>query len=365
MSSEVERRLEAMFAEAPEPDPGAGEEALHRALRSLQPVAAPRRGLRAAVLAFAVGVVLLVIAAGSLAAAGALRVSIGAKGKRPALMQLSLPQRASGIAVIVDGRLSVVTKGGFRLQGLPASAAALSPHALYVAAGIGNSLVALKPDGRQAWSRAAGGKVVAIAWAPDGLRIAYVVQPSGRHTNVLHVIWGNGIHDTVVGRGVYGLMPSWRADSLAFAYIGARGQAIVYDLAHATHRVIPVRGGALRLAYAPTGGELAINNVRRTMLVGESRKVVWRGGTKGIGWLDGQLVAADRIAGVPRSVLAFRTHGSLLAAAVAEGRSIRVLAGPVGHLRTVFEAPAKYHCARSPFLNACGLGIGDSDLQLG
>ncbi|HEU5243560.1 MAG TPA: hypothetical protein VFU33_04090, partial [Gaiellaceae bacterium] len=121
MSSEVERRLEAMFAEAPEPDPGAGEEALHRALQSLQPAAGPRRGLRTAALAFAAALILLVIAAGSLAAAGALHVSIGAKRKPPASMPLSLPQGASGIAAIVDGRLSVVTKSGFRLQGLPAS----------------------------------------------------------------------------------------------------------------------------------------------------------------------------------------------------------------------------------------------------
>ncbi len=83
MSSELERRLEGVFAEAPEPDPGAGEKALHRALRALHPVAAPRRGVRAAVLAFAAAVVLLVIAAGSLAAAGALHVSLGSKKPKP------------------------------------------------------------------------------------------------------------------------------------------------------------------------------------------------------------------------------------------------------------------------------------------
>ena len=53
MSSELERRLEAMLADAPEPDPGAGEEALHRAVRALRPVATPRRGLRTAALVFA------------------------------------------------------------------------------------------------------------------------------------------------------------------------------------------------------------------------------------------------------------------------------------------------------------------------
>src|SRR5215475_8817209 len=135
MSSEVERRLEAMFAEAPEPDPGAGEEALHRALRSLQPVGAPRRGLRAAVLAFAAAVVLLVIAAGSLAAAGALHVSLGAKPKPTTpVPELALPKGANGVAAIVDGQLSVVTRGGGTQ--VPATAAALSPRALYVAAGI-------------------------------------------------------------------------------------------------------------------------------------------------------------------------------------------------------------------------------------
>ena len=67
-------------------------------------------------------------------------------------------------------------EGGFRLQGLPVTSAALSPRALYVAAGIGDSLVAMAPNGRTAWSHPAGGTVVAIAWAPDGLRIAYVVH---------------------------------------------------------------------------------------------------------------------------------------------------------------------------------------------
>ena len=59
MSSELERRLEGVLAAAPEPDPGAGEEALHRALRALRPVATPRRGLRTVVLVPAAALVLL------------------------------------------------------------------------------------------------------------------------------------------------------------------------------------------------------------------------------------------------------------------------------------------------------------------
>ena len=290
MSSELERRLEAMLADAPEPDPGAGEKALHQALHSLQPATHSHRGLRTAVLVFATAVVLLVVAAGSLAAAGALHVSFGAKAKpRRAVVQLTLPRGADGIAAIVDGRLSVVTRSGFRLQGLPATAAALSPHALYVAAGIGHSLVAMKPDGRQAWSRPAGGSVVAIAWAPDGLRIAYVVHAGRRF--VLHVIYGNGIHDMTIDRSVRAVRPSWRADSLAFAYVGGGGRAVVYDLAHRTHRVVGTAAPVTHLAFAPTGTALALATPSTVRL---GAKAVPAGEVEALGWPNGRLAVAVR-----------------------------------------------------------------------
>jgi hypothetical protein len=290
VSSEVERRLEALFAEAPEPDPGAGEEALHRALRALQPIAAPRRGLRAAVLAFAVAVILLVIAAGSLAAAGALHVSIGAKKPR-STTQLVLPRGANGIAAIVNGRLSVVTKSGFRLQGLPASTAALSPHALYVAAGIGNSLVAMAPSGRRAWSHPAGGKVAAIAWAPDGFRIAYVVHVGRRY--VLHVIYGNGIHDTTVDRSVQAVRPSWRADSLAFAYVGGGGRAVVYDVGHESRQVELVSPPVTSVAFAPSEDALALAGTNGVSVVEHSgHRHISAANVEAFGWLNGRLAVA-------------------------------------------------------------------------
>ena len=237
MSNELERRLEGFLTELPEPGPEVGERARIAAVAALRPAPTARRGLRTAVLAFAAALVLLAVAAGSLAAAGALHVSFGQKQRRPTTPQLVLPRGAVGVAVVVDGRLSVVTRSGFRLQGLPVSSAALSPHALYVAAGIGESLVAMSPDGRRAWSHSAGGTVVAIAWAPFGNRIAYVVR-RGRRL-VLHVIWGNGRNDAVVDRSVRDVRPAWRADSLAFAYVGGGGTPIVYDLAHQSHRRAP------------------------------------------------------------------------------------------------------------------------------
>jgi hypothetical protein len=344
MSSELERRLEGMLAEAPDPDPGAGEKALHRSLRAIQLAPPARHGLRTLVVAFAAALVLLAIAAGSLAAAGGLHVSFGTKPKEPAArIPLTLPHGANGIAAIADGKLSVVTKSGFRLQGLPVSAATLSPHALYVAAGVGDSLVALRPDAHQAWSHPAGGRVDAITWAPDGLRIAYLVHHEhDRFPWTLHVIWGNGTHDAVVGRSVNPVRPTWRADSLAVAYVGTDHRPAVYDLTQAAHRVIRMRrlsGGVARLAFAPTGDLLAINTGRRTILVGRSRKTVWHGSTEGIGWLDGRLAIAANVPGLPRHAYAFDTHGKMLAVVTGGGSTRRVLAGQPGQLRPVFAAP--------------------------
>lgn len=240
MSSELERALEALLVEAPEPEDGVGERALERALASLAPPPRrARRRLRVALVLVAAALGLLALAAGSLAAAGALHVSFGQAKKRPVAQRvLTLPRGAAGVARIADGRLSVVTRSGFRLQGLPVTAAALSPHALYVAAGIHDSLVAMSPDGRRrAWSHPTAGRVVAIAWAPDGLRIAYVVRAGKRL--VLHTIWGNGTHDSVIDRSVRAVPPLWRAGSLAFAYVGGGGRTILYDLAHRKHSVVP------------------------------------------------------------------------------------------------------------------------------
>ena len=283
MSSELERRLERVFAEAPQPDRGAEEKALHRALQALHPVASPKRGVRAAVLALAAVVVLLVIGAGSLGAVGALHISIGAKAKP----QLVLPKGANGIAAIADGRLSVVTKDGLGLQGRPVSAATLSPRALYVAAGIGNSLVAMAPNGRTAWSHPAGGKVVAISWAPDGFQIAYVVHAGRRY--VLHLIYGNGIHDTTVDRSVRAVTPSWRGDSLALAYVGGGGHAVVYDLGHLSRRIVRTPAPVTRLAFAPVGRRLAVATPDAVFVDG---KKITAGQIEALGWLNGRLAVA-------------------------------------------------------------------------
>jgi hypothetical protein len=325
MSSELERRLEGLLAQAPEPDHGAGDEALHRALRALQPASSTHRGLRTAALVFAAAAVLLAIAAGSLAAVGALHVTFGAKKKppRPATSQLSLPKGAEGVAAIVDGRLSVVIKGGFRLQGLTASAVGLSPHALYVAAGIGNSLVVMAPNGRRVWSHPAGGEVVAIAWAPDGLRIAYVVRHG--HRFVLRAIYGTGTHDAPIDRSVRPVRPSWRADNLAFAYVGGGGRAIVYDIEHEKHIVSGAAAPVTRVSFAPTGKALAVATPGSAVVGG---KTVVSGDIEAIGWRgDGRLAVAVGQGVTPPLVRMFRQDGRPAGSFRVPGRVVAVTNG--------------------------------------
>jgi hypothetical protein len=308
---------------------------------------------------------------------------------------LSIPRGTNGIAVIVYGRLSVSTKTGFRLQGLPVSAASLSPGARYVAAGVGHSLVEFAPGGKQVWSRRVGepvtdcgacNVVASITWSPDSSRIAYVVRTPTRQ-QVLHVIWRNGTHDTVIDRNARPGQPSWRADSRALAYVGAGTNPIIYDLAHKFRHVIrwPIaRSPATHLAFAPHGNELAIGTETATLLVGDRHQVVWRGQTWGVSWLGSRLAVSARIqqprghyvyvsklytvrhSGVtlnrstrlPAPILA--THGRTVALRVGTG----VLAGRPGSLHRVLGFRLK-PCYGSAGAYVCEIPIGNQDISIG
>lgn len=303
MSSETESKLSELFAHLPQPDGEVTERALARALAAL-PTPAHRSDRSARVVAFllAAAVALLAAAAGALAAVGALHVSFGqakhqSQRSQPAAQaQLAVPAGAHGIAATVSGRLWLSTSNGLRLQGLPVSAAALSPHALYVAVGIGHSLVAMAPDGRRAWSYPTSGRVASIAWAPDGLRIAYVVNANGRFR--LYAIEGNGRGNKLVDAAVRSTRPAWRADSLALAYIAAGGHPIVYDFGHASHTVIssPAARGATFLAFASRGSDLAVATPQRVVLWRPAGRVtstaVGHAAIAGLGWIGDDLAVA-------------------------------------------------------------------------
>lgn len=301
MPNEPESRLPNLFAQLPAASQAVEDRALAAALAALpSPAGRHRRPVRTALLVAAAAVCLLAVSAGALGAAGALHVSLG-RGTTPARAgsvadsRLGLPRGAQGIAALVDGRLWF-TNRHLRIEGLPVDSAALSPHALYVAAGIGDSLVVMAPGGTRAWSHPAGGRVVAIAWAPSGLRIAYVVRTASGGEQ-LRTIEGDGDHDHLLDGAVRSVAPTWRADALAVAYVGAGGRPVVYDFSRNAHHVVGSMrmAGATTLAFAPRGRVLAIASHARLWTIGArgtSAGELGSASVAGIAWAGDRVAAA-------------------------------------------------------------------------
>jgi hypothetical protein len=259
MSTELERQLRVGFERLPRPTREASARARAAALDALGPHHRRSRGgllLVAFAIAFVVGA-----GAAALAATGKLHVRLGAGAPpaHPVPTRLSVPHGSHGVAVVAGGKLWLATRSGLRIEGMPVSAAELSPRALYAVVGIGSSLVTLAPGNRRPWVHQTDGRVVSAAWSPDGLKIAYVVARPG--ADELRLIEGDGSPDRPLVRRVRPVRPSWRADSLAVAYVDARGRAAVFDLGTGARRTFDTRrcGGAARdVAYDRRAPALAV-----------------------------------------------------------------------------------------------------------
>jgi hypothetical protein len=263
MSSELERQLTRALRRHGTPF-GAAEARARAAAFAVLPPARRSETSRLLVAAVAVAVA-LAVAAVALAASGELHVGLGKKRQNPVPpppARLTLPPRTHGLALVVGGRLWLATRSGARFERVAASAAALSPRALYVAVGSAHALVAMSPDNRRvAWLRRTKGRVVAIAWAPYPTEVAYIVHRPGRG-NELRMIEGDGDHDRLLADHVASAAPSWRADSLAVAFVNGRGKAAVVDFRRSSTRTVSATGACHgrvgAVAFSPRGRQLAI-----------------------------------------------------------------------------------------------------------
>jgi hypothetical protein len=344
MSAELERQLRKAFMRLPKPSRAASARARSAALTALGPPGARSRG---ALVVVAVAVACVVGAgAAALAATGNLRVAIGAKQKAASTVpaRLVVPAGSNGIAVVAGGKLWLATRRGLRIEGMPVSAAELSPRALYAVVGIGSSLVTLAPGNRRPWVHETAGRVIAAAWSPDGLKIAYVVARRGG--DELRLIEGDGAPDRLLVRGVSSAKPSWRSDSLAVAFIDGRRRAAVYDLGSSTTRTFDTRrcsGRARIVAYSPRGKRLAVAGPSGLSLVERwDRPLACAAfdrlvGMNGLAWLSGEaaVTSEDR----PREIVASSSLRSYLAGsggtlAVTGGaitpKRVRAIAAPSG-----------------------------------
>ncbi len=278
MSSELEQRLERVLRGI-EPASPTTEQAKAAALAAREGSGLRSRYRLALVAAALVGA--LVMTGVTLAASRTVREVVGITDTPPRATHHSrlphspLPPGSGGFAAFGNGRLWLASPS-LAIADEPHSAAELSPGALNIAVGSGHALVVRRlSDGGVAWSHHTTGHVVAAAWAPIGTEIAYVVQSRG--TAQLRMIEGDGDHDRLVAGSVSAVTPSWRADSLALAYVSSGGRVLVHNFfSQKTHAVARRQGcpagRATQVAFAPRGTLLAASIVDGNLLVGDPNR---------------------------------------------------------------------------------------------
>jgi hypothetical protein len=266
MPDELEERLERALGDLA---PGADVTERARAA-AMAALPAPRtRSRRPLVLVAAACAVAFVFGGVTLAATGGGLPLVGGESHhhRQAPPQaparhpgIQLPRGAIAFSATGGGRAWLVTSSGARLRGKPLSALAVSPGAINLLEGSGRAIVAVAvSDGHVAFTRRVPGEPIAAAWAPAGIRIAYVVRTA--EGNRLYDMYGNGRHAFLVAPRTDGGTPTWRWDSLAFAYVRPDGTVMVHSVISGATSAVARRCGPGRpadIAFAPFGGKLAI-----------------------------------------------------------------------------------------------------------
>lgn len=297
MPDELEERLERALGDL-QPGGDVTERARAATLSGLPAPSRPRRPLvlvaAACAAAFVFGGVTLAATGGGLPLVGGESHHphrAPASAHRPAIV---LPRGAIAFSAVGGGRAWLATSSGARLHGKRLSALAVSPGAINLIEGSGRVLVAVSAsDGHVAFTRGVPGEPIAAAWAPAGIRIAYVVRTG--EGNRLYDMYGNGRHAFLVAPRTDGGTPTWRWDSLAFAYARPDGTVMVHSVISGATSALARRCGVGRpaaIAFAPFGGLLAIADragrvqVADTLHQGRSRCFqTGAGGMPKLAWL--------------------------------------------------------------------------------
>jgi hypothetical protein len=272
MPSELERRLERALNDVPvEASSGAHDRARDAALAAA--AAAPGRGSQWRIVITAAVAMVLLTTGVTLAATGDRLFSDTATLIKPSqaarLDTGLLPRGAHAFSILAGGRAWVAIPHRVLLHGVPRSAIAVSPGAVYVLEAHGRTLRAVAAGtGRVVQAQRTAGPISSAVWSPFPIRIAYLTEVGGRRQ--LHDEWGTLSHDYLVDRRAAAVAPSWRWDSLAVAYVRADGRVAVHNATSGHNTVISPNCGLRHptaLAFAPTSGLLAIADRTRLRIV--------------------------------------------------------------------------------------------------
>ena len=209
-----------------------------------------------------------------------------------------LPAGSVELVVKIGGRVWSAGQHAVHRRPGTLSDISLSPGALYTLEAQGHRLRAVETaSGRVAFSHHVEGTVTAAAWSPLPIRIAYLEQVGG--SSQLHTMWGTGSHDRRLPGLAAPVAPTWRSDSLAFAYVGADGRVAIVTpttgIAQTVPRACSIRH-AQAITYSPTRGLLAIADNRRLAIIdttgtGPTRCLTHAAGAPSLAWLGGRQLA--------------------------------------------------------------------------
>jgi hypothetical protein len=344
MSSELERRLTRLLASQPRSTPTVKDQAREAALGALAPTTGRSRPAASLVLGAAAAVVVMTgvaLAATRTSFPGLGRSAPPAPPTSHRIPVIQVPGGAAGFSVQVDGRLWVATPAGLALRAVPLRAAATSPRALYAVGQTAERMNAVSiTDHHVAWSVPLDGRLVAAAWSPYPIRIAYVVDHRNG-TSVLHSIWGNGTNDQVIGPAAR-VKPAWRWDSLAVAYTAPGGSVMLSTVSAAPRRInrsSACGGGRItELAFAPHSPTLAETTDRSRLILVDTRHphrvscISTDAPPTGVHWISATNLVYGRPAGAELTRIALR-HNRVVASGTTTmpGVVLGITTAPRGH----------------------------------
>ena len=340
MSSALETRLENALGAIPPSGDETRERARRAALDALGP--APPRRRRAAGKALVAALVAtgLVTAGVALAASAGVQIPVVQPEPTTHLPVNSatspLPPGSAAFVVEINGRVWTARAHGVDVRAGRLSALALSPGALYELQSKGHALRAVaERTGRVAFSHRVQGAVTAAAWSPLPIRIAFVELVDGRF--VMHDMWGTGSHDRRSAGLAAPVVPTWRWDSLAVAYVRASGRVAVLTPSTGAIQTLPRScsiGQALAIAYAPSNNLLAVADNHRLAIVDTTgahapRCVGHAPGMPSVAWVGGRRLALG--AGDQLKISAISWAGVRTTIHTVSGTITAIAVSPHGH----------------------------------